>query len=225
VTGRGRLIHGLAAFGAGAGAVAGTVQATVGSQIPAWAGDKNDPIPLGLLTIALSVVAGGGLLMARRPETSAGTRLAALAATVVATLVCFSTVGRLWLLPGPLLLVGAVLAVDNWSDAVGSARRHWPLVLIAALGGCQLLLAAGAAPALMVVGGVSGVAMVTAAVASTRSPRVAAGLLVLGTVPFAVAAWTAIAPVLVLLLAGALARPALTDAVESNPRSVDPSQR
>jgi hypothetical protein len=217
VTGRRRVGLALAALGAGLGVLAGAVQATVGSEIPAWTGDKADPTPLGLLTIGLSAAAGGGLLMARRPETAPGTRLAALAATVVVALVCFSTVGGLWLLPGPLLLVGALLAVGSWSDALRTARRHWPRVLIAALGGCQLLLAAGASPVLMVVGGASGVALVTAAVVSTRGPRVAAGLLVLGTVPFAVLAWTAFAPVLVLLLAGALARPALADAVGANP--------
>ena len=54
--------HKLAAILGSAGSVlgifAGAVQATIGSQIPDWTGAKAAPVPLGLLTIGLSVLAG-----------------------------------------------------------------------------------------------------------------------------------------------------------------------
>jgi hypothetical protein len=40
------------------GVGAGIIQATMGSRIPDWTGAKADPGALGLLTIALSVLAG-----------------------------------------------------------------------------------------------------------------------------------------------------------------------
>ena len=61
----------------------------------------------------------------------------------------------------------------------------------------------------MVVGGVGGAALVASASLSRTHPRMCAVLLVLGTVPFAVVAWTALVPLLVLVLFVALAAPLL----------------
>ena len=200
----------LAAVGAALGVLAGIVQATVGSQIPGWTGAKASPGALGVLTVVLSLIAGAGCATIRWARVGTGARLAAIAAIAVPALVCFTTVGRLWLIPGPLLLLGAGLCVGSWREAAVATRRNWSRVLLAALGGCELLMAAGAAPVVMAVGAVGGAALILAAVVAGHRRPLAAGLIVLGTAPFAALAWTALVPVLVLLLAAALAAPVLS---------------
>jgi hypothetical protein len=199
----------LAAGGAALGVVAGVVQATIGSDIPTWTGAKAEPAALGVLTIVLALAAGGGLVVAHHPRARPGGRRVALAVVVTTALICFTTVGRLWFIPGPLLLIGAALTVHSWRDLAVAVRRNWTRVLVATLGGCQLVMAAGAAPTLMVVGGLSGLALIAAAVVAAHEYRVSAVLMVLGTVPFAILAWAAIVPLLVLLLVAGLAAPAL----------------
>ena len=112
----------------------------------------------------------------------------------------FTTVGRLWLIPGPLLLTGAVSAMDSWWEVVRSASTHWTRLVLAALGVFQLLMAATAAPTQRAVGAAGGLALITAAVTDGRHRRVILALVVVGTVPFALVAWSAIVPLLVLLL-------------------------
>jgi len=202
---RARLGAGLATAGAVLGAAAGVVQATAGSDIPSWTGGKADPVGLGLATIALSVIAFASSTTLRRPHIRGAGRLIATAGLVVPGLVCFTTVGRLWLLPGPLLLAGAALAVEDWCEAARLTRRGWLRVLLASLGGFELLMAAGAPPMVMVVGGAGGVALVAAAWVGAQHRGLFAGLVLLGTVPFAAVAWTALVPVLLLAVASALA--------------------
>ena len=84
-------------------------QLLVGDAIPAWSGNKADTAGLGLATIALSAVAGVCLWQSRRPLPRWG-RLLAGGAGVAAVVVCFTTVGRLWYVPGPVLLVALLLA-------------------------------------------------------------------------------------------------------------------
>jgi hypothetical protein len=201
----------MAGAGVVLGVVAGTVQATIGSTIPTWSGNKADPVSLGVLTVALSLAGGAGLLIARRPHISPGAHLTVFTVITASTLVCFTTVGRLWLLPGALLLLGTAMTIDDWRDMGRAARGNWIRLLIATLGGCQLILAAGATATLTVVGGLSGLALIAAAVLSHRRETFAA-LMVLGTVPFGVLAWEAIAPLVVLLLIGALSVPILSPA-------------
>ncbi len=200
----------LAVVGAVLGALAGIVQASIGSDIPAWTGAKAAPGALGALTVVLSAVAGAACAVLRRADLGAGTRLAASAAVAVPALVGFTTVGRLWFVPGPLMLVGAALCVGSWRQAAAVTRRDWSRVLLAALGGCELLMAAGAAPVALAVGAVGGCALIGAAVTAGHGRPLAAGLMVLGTVPFAALAWTALVPLLVLVLTAALTAPVLS---------------
>ena len=67
----------------------------------------------------------------------------------------------------------------------------------------ELLMAAGASSGTLVVGAVGGAALLDAAWASSRAA--VAGLTVVGSVPFAVAAWTAVLPVVMLLTATVIA--------------------
>ena len=165
----------------------------------------------------LALAAGGGLVVAHHPRARPGSRRVALAVIVTTALICFTTVGTLWFIPGPLLLIGAALTVHSCRDLAVAVWRNWTRVLVATLGGCQLVMAAGAAPTLMVVGGLSGLALIAAAVVAAHEYRVSAPLMVLGTVPFAILAWAAIVTLLVLLLAAGFAAPA------PRPTSTSPS--
>jgi hypothetical protein len=188
------------------GVLAGTVQALVGTRIPEWTGAKEAPVSLGLLTIALSLLAGYAAYRQARPNTTVKSRAAYAAALLIPGLLCFSTVGRLWFLPGLLLLAGALFSIDGVRETSMLITRNWLRCLLALLGAAELLMAAGAAPVPLAVGAVGGVALIAAAtVARSRASLVA--LMVLGTVPFASLAWTAVIPVLLLVTAAAIAVP------------------
>jgi hypothetical protein len=145
--------------------------------------------------------------MSRRPHLGAGGRLVAVVALGLPALVCFTTVGRLWIVPGPLLLIGATLSIGSWSEAADLTRRNWTRVLLASLGGFEMLMAAGATPVVMAVGVAGGAALVAGAWAWAGDHRtvLAGALIALGTVPFAALAWIALVPLLLLLVAVALA--------------------
>jgi hypothetical protein len=208
-TGRHHVGADLAVAGGALGVVAGIVQASFGSDIPEWTGAKASPVALGLLTVALSALAGALALTLRRPHTHPGGRLAAIAIVIVVGLVCFTTVGRLWFVPGPLLLSGAAISVESWKSAAVVVRHGWLRILLAALGACELLMAAGASPVPMIVGAIGGLSLIGAAWIASRNRLGAAGLMALGTIPFAVVAWTALVPIVVLLVAAGLATPVL----------------
>ena len=91
------------------GVAAGLTQLLAGSAIPAWSGNKLDTTGLGITTLLLSLVAGVGLWQLRR-ELLRWERIAVLLLVIACAAVCFTTVGRLWYIPGPLLIAAAVLA-------------------------------------------------------------------------------------------------------------------
>lgn len=203
-------IFGLA--GSVLGVVAGTVQATIGSSIPDWTGAKASPIPLGLLTIGLSVVAGWVALRRRNSGLSVWGRVACALGLIGPGLLCLSTVGRLWY-PSALLMVAAgVMTIDSWPDTARAFAEDWLRVLLTALGGFEILMAAGAAPFLMVVGTAGGCALIAAAWLRAVPRGVLVGLVVAGTVPFAALAWTAIVPVLLAVVAMVVAIPVVHQA-------------
>jgi hypothetical protein len=108
---------GVAAAAVLLGVFAGLVQLVAGSSIPEWTGNKMDPAGLGLATIVLSLVAGVALWQLRRPL-PAWARVACALVSVACAAVCFSTVGRLWYVPGALLLLATLLAVVTAPPAV-----------------------------------------------------------------------------------------------------------
>jgi len=205
--------HKLAAILGSAGSVlgifAGAVQATIGSQIPDWTGAKAAPVPLGLLTIGLSVLAGWAATAQQSPRLSVWSRAGCAVALIGPGLLCLSTVGRLWY-PSALLLVAAgALCIDSWPETVRAFANDWLRVLLTALGGFEILMAAGSAPLLMVVGIAGGIALILAAWLRTTSNGVLVGLLVVGTIPFAALGWYAIVPVVLAGLALIVAIPVL----------------
>lgn len=199
----------LTMIGAALGVAAGVVQVGFGSEIPQWSGAKAEPVSLGILTIVLSCLAATAAHVVLRGPKRSTRQVAMLATVVVVALVCFTTVGRLWLVPGPLLLVGATMQLPEAVEVRRVLRAEWIPALVVALGASELLMASGASQLPMVVGGVGGAALVVSASLSRTHRRMCAVLLALGTVPFAVVAWSALVPLLVLVLVAALAAPLL----------------
>jgi len=199
-----RLAARLGVAGAGVGFATGFVQLTIGSRIPEWTGAKSSPVSLGLLTMVLSLLAGAAALRQRGAALPTGRRTACAVVILGTGLVCSTTVGWLWWwLPAPLLFAAGALTVDSGSDSWRVIRDYWAGVLLTVLAGCELVMAAGARPLVMSLGGVGGLVLV--AIAWTRASRVVRVALILAaTAPFAVLGWTAIAPVLVMLSAVAL---------------------
>lgn len=201
--GRHRLAGRLGATGAAVGVVAGFVQVTLGMRIPSWTGDKLAPVQLGVLTVALSLLAAAAAVRQSRPSTPAGVRALCSLALAVPGLLCFSTVGRLWYLPGPLLLAAAVVSLDGARETAALVGRNYLRLLLGLLGAAQVLMAVSAPPLLLAVGTTGGVAL---AVAAWRGPsRRLFPLYVAGVVPFTALAWTAVVPVVLAMLATAIA--------------------
>jgi hypothetical protein len=90
--------------------LAGCIQAVFGDDIPEWTGNKLHPVQLGIVTIALSLVSllCVNHLDRRRDGLTPGRVLAGLLILATAG-ICFTTVGRLWYLPGPLLVASLAL--------------------------------------------------------------------------------------------------------------------
>ena len=112
--------------GAFLGVCAGVVQLAYGSSIPEWTGDKMDTTGLGLATIGLSVVAGVALWRLLCTAVLWG-RVVWTVVALASAVVCFTTVGRLWYVPGPLLIVATAcefLAVPlSWRGPGGRQDR------------------------------------------------------------------------------------------------------
>jgi hypothetical protein len=191
----------LALAGAALGILAGLLELTVGPSVREWVGDKQDTTRLGLSTIVLSAVALTAALALRRPRT--GGRVAIALGLLVPALICFTTVGRLWYLPGALLLTAGalVLARTRRSEfAAALDERRWRSGLLVACGACYVFLGAtalGIAGGLGVLGGVS---IWAAARIAPRTPPVAYALLLAGALPFAATTWWSLAtPVLAVV--------------------------
>jgi hypothetical protein len=199
-------VTGLGAAGAVLGVGAGIVQVTVGEQIPQWSGAKSAPVALGLLTIGLSLLAGWAAIAQRRSASVPG-RAGYGLALLGPGLLCLSTVGGLWYLPALLLVSSGMLTVEHWRATGRSLVEDGFRILVSVLGGCQILMATGGSGYVLLVGAVGGLVVMVAAWFRSLSRPVLIGLLIIGTVPFAVLGWTAVVPVLLTLVAGVVAIP------------------
>lgn len=110
------------------GIAAGLTQLLAGSAIPQWSGNKIDTTGLGLTTIILSLVAAVCLAQLHRvlPRRE---RIGILLLVLACAGVCFTTVGRLWYVPGPLLITAAALAFaaggsGHPADEVEGGQEH-----------------------------------------------------------------------------------------------------
>ncbi len=201
----------LGLIGGGLGVMVGLIQATFGTDIPNWTGHKAAPLPLGLLTVGLSVIS---VLAARqlqtRPGLPTGQRLVAALGLLIPGSLCFSTGGALWYVPGAILFTGGVYAVIG-----GEAHRTreviattWPLLLVSALGAFEVLMAVSAGSVMTAAVGVAGGVALMAA-PWPQSARLRMALLIIGTVPFALLTWWSVASPLLAVVALAVGLTAL----------------
>ncbi|MFJ1760077.1 hypothetical protein ACIOD2_07160 [Amycolatopsis sp. NPDC088138] len=211
---------GLGTTGALLGVVAGLIQATVGAGIPELTGDKLAHGALGLLTTALAAVAGFAALRQRKAGLSVLSRAACSLALIGPGLLCLTTVGRLWYLPAALLTTAGVLTVDSWRDTAAALVRSGPRVLLTALAGCEVLMAAAGPALLMVVGGLGAAALVAAAWWRTAPRSAVLALVLSGTVPFGLLGWTALVPLVLAVLALLLSLPLLRGPVHDGARAL-----
>jgi len=210
--------------------VAGVTQATVGSRLPDWTGNKGSPVALGLLTVALgiSVVVAARFVTSRPPRRPEPLTAIALWFVVVG-LLCTTTVGRLAVVPAALLLVaaGSTIAGLGWRTFTTVVGTHWLRGLVGLLGGFEVLMAVSAAPVVTVVAGlVAGGALVAAAIVGPERRKVGL-LLVAASLPFAALTWwTIVTPVVTItalvicLSAAAVQRPVRAVAVPARTSAI-----
>jgi hypothetical protein len=195
-----RLAGWLAVAGASLGLLAGLLELTIGPSIRDWVGNKQDTTRLGLTTMLLSAVAlaAAGALRGRSHR-----RVAIALGLLVPGLICFTTVGRLWYLPGALLLLAAALVVAGTPrHELASAidERHWRNGLLALCGAYYILLGATALGVVGVVGIVCGLLVWTAIGVAPHSRSGAAVLLLVGALPFALLTWwSAVTPLIAIV--------------------------
>ncbi len=234
-----------AIFGGGLGMVAGLLQTFFGHGMGSWSGAKANPAGLGLLTVLLSAVAIlSGLWLSGKVRPTRGSApgrdpvspqqsMAILVGLLIPAALCFSTVGRLWYLPGVILLVaaGVLVAAGNTDDLWSVIRAQWLHFLISGLGGLQILMAVSAAPIPVVILGVVGGIVLAAAPWVPRGRWVRLTLIALGCLPFAILTWwSLVTPLLALLAiglglaAGAPRRAAPVAAPEDTPVPTTPGR-
>jgi hypothetical protein len=190
----------LGAAAAVLGASAGVGELAVGTH--PWLGDKEDPVTLGWVTVALAIVVGVAALT--RPTTP-GRRLVAGTLLLVAGLVGLTTAGLAWL-PAAALAVasgaGVLRGLDGPAEAIATIGRRWPAALLLLLAPIPLTFGiVGRRPVL--VGAAA--AIVAAAALRPRCPRASTGCALLAAACLAAGpVWTVVLPstsVLVLALA------------------------
>lgn len=146
-----RLAYQLGVIGSVLGALAGLIELTIGAQIRPWIGNKENPAVLGVVTLFLSSMAFGAVISARNLESPTNDgKLAIFLGVFLPAVICFTTVGRLWYLPGTLLTVTALLlAYQYWFgvEPVGVAGAAlnigWAGRLVAATGSLLILVSVG----------------------------------------------------------------------------------
>ena len=191
----------LGTIGATFGIAAGIAQASIGSRILAWTGNKAHPFALGLLTIGLSVSV---LVAARTLRTAPPPRNETLTAITlwfaVVAFVCSTTVGKLWAISGVLVLAaaGVTLMACGWHHFRNAVANNWLRGLLFTLGAFELVMAVSAAPSMTVAAGlVAGGVVIAAAFLTKRGRKTTVSLLVMASLPFAILTWwTVVTPML-----------------------------
>jgi hypothetical protein len=196
----------LALAGATLGIIAGLIDVAVGASIRDWVGNKLHTTTLGVATVVLSAVAVVAAVRWLRPGGGASDRrLATVLVLVIVGCVCFTTIGRLWFLPGALLLIAGalILAASSRHELTDAVDEHrWRVGLTAVLGGYYVFLGADTLPkAAGFVGILSGLAIWGALRVAPRSHRLAVGMLVVGALAFAIVTWwSLVTPIIALLV-------------------------
>jgi hypothetical protein len=206
----------LALLGGTLGLIAGLLELTIGPSIRSWVGNKADTTRLGLATLLLAAIAlGSTWALEHGSAGSAGRRALVATGVLLPGLICFTTVGRLWYVPGALLVAaGMLLTADLWSERheIGTAmERNWTAILTASLALFYVFLGAtarGVAGMLGIIGGLGILALIATRGAVSRPGALV--LLLCAALPFAVLTWWSVATLVIALLLLAVGTPALT---------------
>jgi hypothetical protein len=143
----------LGTWGAALGMLVGLIELGFGAQIRTWIGNKENPAILGVVTFLLSGMALKAVLEFRKRDMQTNDRkLALFIGVLLPAAICFTTVGRLWYLPGSLLMVtSALLAYEFWINAPqGTSSEkvpaaNWAGRLIGGIGSLVILGSVGMA--------------------------------------------------------------------------------
>ena len=143
-----RLAYQLGVIGSVLGSLAGLIELTVGAQIRPWIGNKENPAVLGVITLFLSSMAFGAVISAHNLEfPTHDNKLAIFLGVFLPAMICFTTVGRLWYLPGTLLtVIASLLAYQYWFSAEPASLAGTSLnigQLVAGAGSLLILVSVG----------------------------------------------------------------------------------
>jgi hypothetical protein len=104
----------LGVLGSSIGVVVGMIELSIGTQIRSWIGNKEKPFVLGMITIILSSMALlTFILYQKRDPQDNDRKLVIFLGVLLPTVICFTTVGKLWYLPGCLLVVALSLLAQD----------------------------------------------------------------------------------------------------------------
>lgn len=211
----------LTRIGGGLGILAGVVQATIGTRIPDWSGNKDSHVALGLLTVALGasvLIAARTLRAATVPGPETLTAITLWLAAVA--LLCSTTVGRLWAFPGALILAAAgfTFTACGWHSFRAVVATNWLRGLLGLLGLFEVLMAISAASVTTVAAGLAaGGVLIAAAMMSKPGHRTVVTVLVAATLPFVALTWWTIVTPLLSVVALSVALTATRHRVRSTP--------
>jgi hypothetical protein len=112
--------------------------------------------------------------------------------------ICFTTVGRLWYLPGAILVVAGLLVLADLRGETSALRatvdRNWTAILTAVLALLYLFLGATALGLAGLLGILGGLGVLAVLAFRTRLPAaLGLALLAVAMVPFALLAWWSVA--------------------------------
>ncbi|TFG15772.1 MAG: hypothetical protein EU535_00830 [Promethearchaeota archaeon] len=97
------------------GVIIGFIEFSIGSSIGEWIGNKEDPMTLGIITMLLSIIAlTSSLYGYLKQEFSKNLILLIIIGQLLPTVICFTTVGLLWFIPGPILLLGLIFQTKEF---------------------------------------------------------------------------------------------------------------
>lgn len=203
----GRIAAGLGMLGGTLGLAAGLAELAAGPSIRSWVGDKNDTTRLGLTTLLLAGIAlAAAIELARKPDASPARKFALAAGLLLPGLICFTTVGRLWYLPGALLVAGGILVLaglrGETAVIAAAVERSWTTILTVGLGCLYVVLGATALGLAGLFGVIGGILVLAAVTAPDRiAGRYRVIVLLAALVPFAALTWWSVVTPLIALLA------------------------
>jgi hypothetical protein len=210
-----QLAGALGIVGGALGVIAGLVELVAGPAIRDLVGDKQDTTRLGIATTVLAMVAfAAARELIHRPAAAAPRRFLLALGLLLPGVVCFTTVGSLWYVPGLLLLVAAALTVAGvWGErrAIAAAvERNWTAALVVALALVYLFLGATALGTAGVLGVAGGLVVLAVVATRGRIPMpLALALLLLAALPFPALTWWSVATPFAGLLLLAIGAPFL----------------